>query len=156
MVIGTHLTPLMNLVLEDPAVHEAEHALYLVAGYLYFLPVIGSEPVRWRLPAFGRLLLLLVMMPVDTLVGVVLMLAPHELFPAYARAGPTWGPGLVADLHRGGLIMLAGSDLIMTALGVALAAALVRADSSSAARSGDLDAYNARLAALRGAAPRGS
>src|SRR5690348_12217348 len=50
VVIVTHLTPLMNQVLADQAVHDAEHAAYLVAGYLFFLPVIGSEPLRWRLP----------------------------------------------------------------------------------------------------------
>ena len=32
----------------------------------------------------GQYRLLLVSMLVDTLVGVVLTLAPHELFPAYA------------------------------------------------------------------------
>lgn len=46
VVLGTHLTPLMNTVLENSAFHEAEHAPYLVAGYPYFLPVIGSEPIR--------------------------------------------------------------------------------------------------------------
>jgi len=50
VVIVTHLTPLMNQVLADQAVHDAEHDAYLVAGYLFFLPVIGSEPLRWRLP----------------------------------------------------------------------------------------------------------
>jgi hypothetical protein len=114
VVIGTHLTPLMNLVLENAVVHEAEHGLYRVTGYLYFLPVVGTEPIRWRLPVFGRFLLLLVTMPVDTLVGVVLMLASHQLFPAYA------------DLHRGGLVMLAGGDLIMTVLAVALAVSVVQ------------------------------
>jgi cytochrome c oxidase assembly factor CtaG len=90
-------------------------------------------------------------MPVDTLVGVVLMLAPHELFPAYARAGRTWGPSLLTDLHDGGLIMFAGSDLIMAGLAVVLAASLVRAHDVSRARlPGDLDAYNSYLAALAG------
>jgi hypothetical protein len=46
--------------------------------------------------------MLLVTMPVDTAVGVLLMIAPHEMFPAYAHAGRTWGPGLLADLHAGG------------------------------------------------------
>lgn len=150
VVVSTHLTPLMNLVLENEAVHDAEHALYLMAGYLYFLPVVGSEPVKWRLSAFGRYLLLLITMPVDTLVGVVLMLVPRELFPAYARADRTWGPGLVADLHHGGLIMLAGSDLVMAVLAVTLAVSFV--GSGGGLRSGlsaDLEAYNAHLAALR-------
>lgn len=91
VVVSTHLTPLMNLVLENEAVHDAEHALYLVAGCLYFLPIVGSEPVRWRLSALGRYLMLLVTMAVDTLVGVTLTLVPRELFPAYARTGRTWG-----------------------------------------------------------------
>jgi hypothetical protein len=28
--------------------HEAEHVLYLVTGYRYFLPVIDAEPTQWR------------------------------------------------------------------------------------------------------------
>jgi putative copper resistance protein D len=53
VVIGTHLSPLMNLVLENAAVHDAEHALYLMTGYLYFLPIVGSEPIRWRTSTLG-------------------------------------------------------------------------------------------------------
>jgi putative copper resistance protein D len=137
VVAGTHLTPLTGLMLENPALHEAEHALYLVAGYLYFLPVVGSEPIRWRLPVFGRYLLLLATMPVDTAVGVFLMLAPHGMFPAQAAG----------DLHRGGLVMFAGSDLIMAVIATVLAVAFVRAGERERPRA-DLDAYNAYLAAL--------
>ena len=126
VVAGTHLTPLMNLVVENEAVHDAEHALYLVTGYLFFLPVLGSEPIRWRVPMAGRYLMLLVTMPLDTAVGVLLMIAPHEMFPAYAHAGRTWGPGLLADLHAGGVIMWAGSDAIMTVLALAVAVLLIR------------------------------
>jgi cytochrome c oxidase assembly factor CtaG len=137
VVIGTHLTPLMNLVLENTAVHEAEHALYLVTGYLYFLPVIDAEPIRWRPTLLGRFLLLLATMPVDTLVGVVLILASHQLFPAYP------------DLHQGGLIMLAGGDLIMTVLAVALPVSVVQDRGTPRGDvPGDLDAYNAHLASL--------
>ncbi|HET9966754.1 MAG TPA: cytochrome c oxidase assembly protein [Streptosporangiaceae bacterium] len=148
VVAATHLTPLMNLVLENEAVHDAEHALFLAAGYLYFLPVVGSEPVR-RLSEFGRYLLLLATMPVDTLIGLVLMLVPRELFPAYARAGRTWGPSLLADLHQGGLVMLAGGDLIMAVLAGIMAVRFVLAGGVARAdRPADLDAYNAYLGAL--------
>ncbi len=125
VVAGTHLTPFMNLVLTNDAVHDAEHALYVFTGYLFFLPVVGSEPIRWRLPMFGRFLMLLATMPVDTAVGVALMLLPREPWPAYAHTGRTWGPGLVADLHAGGFIMFAGSDLIMAVLGIVLAVGIV-------------------------------
>jgi len=178
VVAGTHLTPFMNLVLENDAVHNAEHALYLLAGYLFFLPVVGSEPIRWRISTLGRYFLLFVTMPVDTAVGIVLTLLPREPFPAYAHTGRTWGPGLVGDLHDGGFVLFAGSDIIMTVMGVAIAISIVyqprrtaaangwlngtgrtllRRDPASrlptprrgrAAEDADLEAYNAYLGAL--------
>jgi putative copper resistance protein D len=152
VVIVTHLTPLMNLVLASEAVHDAEHAAYLVTGYLYFLPVIGSEPLKWRVSGMGRFLLLLVVMPVDLAVGAALMSLPAVPFPAYLRTGRTWGPTPLADLHDGGLIMLAGSELIMTGLAILLAFDFVRSHDRAGDRlDADLAAYNAGLARL---APR--
>ena len=49
VIVGTHLTGFMNLVETNSGIHDAEHALYLISGYLYFLPLIGREPIRWRL-----------------------------------------------------------------------------------------------------------
>jgi cytochrome c oxidase assembly factor CtaG len=132
-VLGTHLT---GLILARGAVHDAEHGAYLLAGYLYFLPVIGSEPVRWRPPVLGRYLLLLAGMPADLLTGAVLMLhGPLRPFGA-------------ADVRDAGVIMLAGSDLVMTGLAVVLAAALVTARVRRVPRPADLTAYNAYLASL--------
>jgi cytochrome c oxidase assembly factor CtaG len=153
VVAGTHLTPFMNLVLENDALHNVEHALYLVTGYLFFLPVIGSEPLRPRVSSLGRYLMLLVTMPVDTAVGVILMLVPRELFPAYSHTGRHWGLSPVADLHLGGFIMFVGSDLIMTVLGVALAVSLVRQPPARralepASMAAALEAYNAHLRSL--------
>jgi putative copper resistance protein D len=132
-VLGTHLT---GLLLADGAAHDAEHFLYVAAGYLYFLPVIGSEPVGWRVSALGRYLLLLAAMPADIATGAVLML--HGPLGSYGGA----------DVRAAGVIMLAGSDLIMTGLAVALAAAAVMRRTRHAARPADLAAYNAYLASL--------
>jgi putative copper resistance protein D len=132
-VLGTHLT---GLLLAGGAVHEAEHAAYLAAGYLYFLPVVASEPIRWRVPALGRYLLILAAMPADMATGAVLML--H---------GPL-GPYTAGDVRAAGVIMLAGSDLIMTGLAVALAASLLTRRGKTTASPADLAAYNARLASL--------
>jgi cytochrome c oxidase assembly factor CtaG len=137
VVLCTHLT---GLLLAHGALHDAEHGAYLVAGYLYFLPVIGSEPLRWRLPPLGRYLLIVAVMPADMVTGAVLML--HGPLGQY-------GAG---DVRTAGLIMVAGSELIMAALAVALAVALVRDRTAAARRSGDraadLSAYNAHLASL--------
>jgi cytochrome c oxidase assembly factor CtaG len=132
-VLGTHLT---GLILARGEAHDAEHVAYLLAGYLYFLPVIGSEPVRWRLPVLGRYLLLLAGMPADLVTGAVLMLR-----------GP-FGRYGAADVHDAGVVMLAGSDLIMTGLAVVLAAALFTERVRRGRRPANLTAYNAYLASL--------
>ncbi len=134
VVAGTHTPPVMDLVVRDGAAHHAEHLLYLAAGYLYFLTVIGSEPVRWRVSMPGRYLLLLAGMQVDTITGVVLMVAGHEIFPVYAHA-PGWAAPPLADLHRGGVIMFIGSDLVMIALALAVSVAFVH-DPRAAGRLG--------------------
>jgi cytochrome c oxidase assembly factor CtaG len=116
VIIGTHLTGFMNVTLEHEQVHNGEHLLYLFAGYIYFLPLLGSEPIRWKMSFPTRFLLLALSMPIDTFVGVVLLQANHELFSAYAHSGRTWGPSPLADLHTGGAIMWVGGDAIMFAL----------------------------------------
>lgn len=109
----THLTGLANLTLEHPLLHEGEHVLYLMVGYLYFLLLFGDEPIRWRLSFGDRMALLGVGMLADTVTGLVLLTTRAELFPAYAAAHQDWGPGLVADLHIGGAVMLIGGNAIM-------------------------------------------
>jgi putative copper resistance protein D len=115
-IVGTHLTSFMNVVLLHQNVHNAEHLLYLVAGYLYFLPVLGSEPIKWKMSFPTRFVLLALSMPFDTFVGVVLLETNHEPFSAYAHTGRTWGPSLLSDLHLGGAIMWVGGDGIMFVL----------------------------------------
>jgi cytochrome c oxidase assembly factor CtaG len=111
-IAGTHLTGLMSLVMTNPALHNAEHALYLVVGYLFFLPILGTEPIRWRLSYPIRFVMLVVAMPVDTFTGLVL---GTENTPIKGMTGtrPPGSAGPVADLHAGGAVMWIGGDAIM-------------------------------------------
>ena len=111
-IAGTHLTGLMSLVMTNPALHNAEHALYLVVGYLFFLPILGSEPIRWRLSYPIRFVMLVVAMPVDTFTGLIL---GTENTPIKGMTGvrPAGSAGPVADLHAGGAVMWIGGDAIM-------------------------------------------
>lgn len=113
VVAGTHTPPIMDLVLGNDAVHDAEHVLYLVAGYLFFLPVLGTEPLRHRVSAIGAYLMLLIAMMADSATGVTYTFQAREAFTPYARGARAWGPNLVTDLHLGGDVMFIGSDLIM-------------------------------------------
>jgi cytochrome c oxidase assembly factor CtaG len=113
-IVGTHLTSFMNLVETNDAVHNAEHVLYLVVGYLYFLPLIGREPIGWKVSYPLRLFLLFIVMPVDAFTGVVL---GSESSPPFTSSEPrSWGPSTLEDVHMGGAVMWIGGAAIMFVL----------------------------------------
>jgi putative copper resistance protein D len=119
-IVGTHLTGFMNLVETNAAVHDAEHALYLAAGYLYFLPLIGREPIRWRVSYPSRIFLLFIAMPVDAFTGLILGSEGSNPFPALADQRPGWAPSPISDVHIGGAVMWVGGAGIMFALVMAV------------------------------------
>lgn len=101
-----HFTPLFELALESDGIHELEHAAFLVAGFLYWLPAIGSDPLPWRLGVSGRLLYLLLGMPVSSVLGLVIVGQTSVMYSHYA------GPGALADQRLAGTVMWLGGDLI--------------------------------------------
>ncbi|HEX3790939.1 MAG TPA: cytochrome c oxidase assembly protein [Pseudonocardiaceae bacterium] len=113
VLIGTHLTGFMQLMLTHMWLHNVEVALYLISGYLFLVPLLGDEPLRRVLSYPLRVFLLMIGMTVDTVVGVVLMLTAREPFPAYAADHRTWGPSLITDIHTGGGIMWVIGDGLM-------------------------------------------
>jgi cytochrome c oxidase assembly factor CtaG len=112
-IVGTHLTGFMNLVLTNGTVHAAEHALFLVAGYLYFLPLVGREPIHWRVSYPSRIFLLFIAMPVDAFTGLVLGSEGGNPFPAMATDRPSWAPSPINDVHIGGAVMWVGGAGLM-------------------------------------------
>jgi cytochrome c oxidase assembly factor CtaG len=115
-VIGAHLTGFANLVRTNQAVHNAEHALFLVVGYLFFLPILGREPIRWRLTYPVRFVILVLVMPVDTFTGLMLGYGTAGTPGVPAGPRPAWAPAPVSDLHLGGAVMWVGGDAIMFGL----------------------------------------
>ena len=136
IIVSTHLTSFMEQMMLHPWLHQAEHVLYLGAGYLFLLPLLGNEPIRWRPPYLVRLVVLFIAMAPETIVGIVLLQANHELFPAYAAMHRTWGPTPLHDLNRGGGIMWAFGDGLMMAFIVAVTLAYIThaADNATAGR----------------------
>ena len=109
----SHLTSFYNLTLENGAIESVEHLAFIVVGYLFWRPVVAIEPTRHRLSPAVRLLYLAGAVPVDSFIGLALISASHELFPAYTQMHRTWGPSLLTDLHLGGAIMWVGGDSLM-------------------------------------------
>ncbi len=153
-IVGTHLTSAMDVVMTNQLAHGGEHALYLIVGYLFFLPLLGREPIRWRIPYPIRILVMIVAMPVDTFTGLVL---GYSATGMTGMASRSWGPSPVDDVHLGGAVMWIGGDAIMLTLIMTVFLAWSRDDRGTFGGLGWLDAARrTRLAGLSGAAPAGS
>ena len=145
-IVGTHLTGLMGLVTTNQALHDGEHALYLVVGYLFFLPLLGREPVRWRLSYPVRLLILFLTMPIDTFTGLVLGYSNTSIAGTAPR--PSWAPRAVDDLHAAGAVMWIGGDALMFGLMMVVFLGWSREGQTSGSGQGWLEA--ARRASFAG------
>jgi cytochrome c oxidase assembly factor CtaG len=132
IIVGTHLTSFMDQMATSSWLHPAEQVLYLAGGYLFLLPVLGNEPIRWRPPHLVRMVVLFIAMAPDTVVGIVLLQTPHNLFPAMTADRPTWTLGPVDDLNTGGGIMWAFGDGLMMLLIVAVMLAYLSHSASNA------------------------
>jgi putative copper resistance protein D len=115
VVVLCHLTGFINLVESNATVHQLEHALFLVVGYIYFLPLIGREPIGWKVSYPLRMFLLFIAMPVDAFTGVILGSEKSVPFTTFA-APRSWGPTPIEDIHLGGAVMWIGGAAIMFVL----------------------------------------
>lgn len=140
---ATHFSPLFNAALENEALHSAEHLLYLGAGALFWWPVVGADPVRWRLSPIGRMVHLASQMPFNTAVGLAIYFAPAVLYPHYASITRTWGPDPFTDQQLAGIVMWGIGDVILLGALVLAVAAWLRADEMHSRRAHEQAARNA-------------
>ncbi|MGH2573854.1 MAG: cytochrome c oxidase assembly protein [Actinomycetota bacterium] len=132
-LVGSHFSPLYQAALEDPTVHVLEHVLYLSTALLFWVPVVGLDPGRWKLAHPVRLLYLFLAAPVNTAVALAIYSASGVLYPAY-EAARTWGPSPLADQRLAGALMWIVGDLILLAAVILAAAAWLRHDRVLASR----------------------
>lgn len=115
-IAAAHLSGVANLVEQNQTAHNAEHALFVLIGYLFFLPILGREPIRWRLSYPVRFVILVLLMPVDTFTGLALGYGSASSPGVPTGPRPAWAPSPVADLHTGGAVMWVGGDGLMFVL----------------------------------------
>ncbi|MCW2523294.1 MAG: cytochrome c oxidase assembly protein [Frankiales bacterium] len=117
VIVGSHLTGLMDTIMRNDWAGQVEHLVYLLVGCQFFLLVLGDAPIRWKLSTPARWLLLAISMAVDTFVGLVLLQGNHAVAMLTV-------PGLyvnpLSDTHTGGSIMWFGGDAIMAAVMIGL------------------------------------
>lgn len=124
-IIGTHLTDFMDRMAMNSALMVGEQVLYVVAGYLFLLPLIGEEPIRSQPSYLWRIGLLVFGMIPDTIVGIVMLQTDRDLYPMYSSMRPDWALDPVRDIQTAGALMWAGGDGGMMFLAIGLAIAVV-------------------------------
>ena len=137
--------------LEHPVLHDLLHAHFLVAGSLFFWPIIGVDPVPGRVSHPFRMLMLFATMPFHAFLGVAIMsvgddgkglLAATHYLPLIGRADAVYQQQL------GGGFIWASGDLVGLLFIFTAAVQWMRASEREAARE------DRRLDRLEGAGSR--
>ena len=150
----SHLTTWYNDTLTNEAVHDGEHLVFLIVGYMFWRQIFGNDPNCYRLHPALQFFYLFLAIPIDTFTGLSLAGATKEMFPAYLATHRTWGPSYVNDLHIGGSIMWVVGDTLMLWPMIPVAVRWMRMEERKAVRiDRELDAQ-ATAAPAPGQAPR--
>ena len=143
---GTHFSPLFDASLENPVVHDLEHALYLGTALLFWWPAVGLDPSPWRIPHPVRAMYVFLQMPQNTFLAVAILNASVPLYAHYATLVRAWGPTPLADQQVAGSLMWIGGDvLFLTALAAILAGWMRHEQGREATLDRRLDAQRAAI-----------
>jgi putative membrane protein len=110
-----YFSPLFDLSLRQPQVHDLVHLHFLAAGLLFWWPVVGLDPSRWRMPHIARVGFVFLMVPFHAFLGVAIMNSGRVLAPTLESFQRSWGPTPLADQQTGGAILWGAGDLIAIA-----------------------------------------
>lgn len=153
-----YYTDLFRWSLYDHLGHEWMVAHFLLTGYLFVLTLIGIDPVPFRLPYPGRLLLLIGIMAMHAFFGIAIMMQSGLMVAEwFGSMGRTWGLPPLEDQYFGGGVAWSIGEIPTLILAITVAIQWSRSDARDqkrrdrhADRTGDaeLEEYNARLAEL--------
>jgi hypothetical protein len=113
VLMGTQFSPFYDYALQHPLVQEfVEYPLYLGVALLYYYPLLGANGCPRRVDPAVKVISLFLMMLPETMTGFFLYASDYDLYPFYAKAARSFGPGPIADQQIGGALMWAGGMII--------------------------------------------
>jgi putative membrane protein len=111
VVLAWHVPVLFDATLHSEALHAIEHTLFFLTALMFWKQAIDSPPLHAPLSELQRIVYLIGAMVVMWVLAVVLALAPHPLYSAYAdRASRPGGISALADQQiAAGIMWVPGS-----------------------------------------------
>jgi len=145
--------------LESAVLHDVLHVHFVVAGCLFFWPILGIDPVPGRVGYPFRILMLFATMPFHAFLGVAIMsvspdgkglLAASHYLPLIGRQDAVYQQQV-----GGGLIWASGDIVGLLFIFVAAAQWMRASDREAAREDRRLDRLDAAAAAQRSETPSG-
>jgi len=124
---ATHLTGFYNAALENDAIHELEHAMYLAVALLFWWPVVGIDPAPRKMSHPVRIVFLVMLMPLEAFLAIAVLNSPP--YPHYATLPAPWGgAAAVSDVSTAAAFMWVAGDLATLIAALLVAGAWLRHD----------------------------
>jgi putative copper resistance protein D len=134
VTIAVHVPIVYDSALRSAPLHALEHVALLTSATLFWLPLVGTNPVRHRLSSLGAVAYLLLAMVPMTLVGVWLASASTVVYQTHATARALGVAPLADQASAGAAMWLAGSLVLVVAIVGLGMRALLREESRALAR----------------------
>ncbi len=112
VLVGWHIPAVLPLAMHSPSLHAFEYASFLVAGLLFWWPVIQPWPAKLRRTRWGILLyLFLATLPCDIL-SAALVFSDRVAYPVYYATSHQTRMTVLADQQFAGALMWTSVTLI--------------------------------------------
>jgi len=129
-VIAWHIPAVFALGLHSPAWHQIQHVSFLVAGFLFWWPVIQPWPSSsrpgWSVPLY----LFLATLPCDAL-SAFLTFCGRVVYPVYLSSGPKIPISALHDQEWAGVLMWVSVTFIYMVPALVLTVRLLSAEGST-------------------------
>jgi cytochrome c oxidase assembly factor CtaG len=99
------LTPLYRLSELNQGFHEFVHVYFLACGLMFWVPMLGQDPVAWRPTLSLKLALVSAGVPIYLAISAAMFAEGRFMSPVHS----------LADIHRGAVAMLVGGVLLTLA-----------------------------------------
>jgi cytochrome c oxidase assembly factor CtaG len=119
-----HIPTMYDAALRNQTIHAVEHVMLATAGILYWWHLFSPIRQRQRLGGLGPVVYMTSTKLLVGMLGIVIIFAPHVLYPFYAHQPRTWGLSAHTDQQVAGAVMALEQSIVM---GIALAYLFIQA-----------------------------